>query len=102
MTETQTTTTHAIHFHVGWNMPGYLPECDVEMFETFEDAKRYLIGVMDNEGDYLFDIDRKDDADELSAEMQNLNLDNGPEWETIVGNTSWWIMPCVDDRESEY
>jgi hypothetical protein len=89
-----------MHFHAGHNTPGYLPEADVETFETFEDAKRYMIEYMDKEGDFFFDYEGsegKDLADELSGEMEDLNLDNGPEWGTIVGNVSYWINACDDD-----
>ena len=81
-------------------MLGYLPESDVATFATFEDAKQYMIDHMDREGDFYFDAgdpEGKDLADELSGDMEDLNLDNGPDWGTIVGNVSYWINACDDD-----
>lgn len=77
-------------------MVGYLPETDVETYTDWDSAKQSMIDYMEREGDFYFDSD--DDeykalADEISSEQQDLNLDNGPEWGTIVGNVSYWITP---------
>ena len=31
----------------GWNMPGYLPECDPERFESAGEAFKYLVETVD-------------------------------------------------------
>lgn len=90
-----------IHFHAGHNMPGYLPESDVYTFETFEGAKLSTIDDIDRYGDYLFDCERHDDADESSAIMQDLNLESGPEWGAYIGDLYYWISPCTDDCDME-
>lgn len=86
-----------MHYHAGHNMPGYLPESDVYRFDTFEEAKLSTIYDIDRYGDYLFDCERHDDADNSSAIMEDLNLDNGPEWSDIVGDIAYWINQCDDD-----
>lgn len=41
------------HFHVGSNMPGYLPESDVFCAETIQDAVEYLISELDRSQDLM-------------------------------------------------
>lgn len=41
------------HFHVGSNMPGYLPESDVFCAETVQDAVEYLISELDRSQDLM-------------------------------------------------
>lgn len=41
------------HFHVGSNMPGYLPESDVFCAETVQDAVEYLISELDRSQDSM-------------------------------------------------
>lgn len=93
------------HWHAGYNMVGYLPEMDPSYpFEDFEHAKRDMIGRLDNDGDFAFEYEGeegKDRADALSALMEDLNLDSGPEWGTIVGNISYWIVTCDEDECAE-
>lgn len=89
-----------MHFHAGYNMPGYLPEMEPATLETWEDAKAYMIFELDRTGDFEFDSgtpEGKDIADELSGEMEDLNLTSGPEWGTTVGNLAYWITPCTED-----
>lgn len=100
-----------MNYAVGHNMPGYLPESDVEIFTEWEDAKRYLIDIMERDADFYDDTARQDGNDEnderhdlaesLSSECEDLNLDNGPEWGTIVGNVSYWIMLTDEEPEEE-
>lgn len=97
----------------GFNMPGYLPESEPAGFATFEEAKAYIIGELDRHGDNAFDVgdslrdtdpdaarDLFDQADALSAAMEDLNLetrDHGrmgetSPWDTVVGNAAYWII----------
>ena len=88
------------HFHVGWNMPGYLPEMEPYKCETWEAAKALMIEEMDRIGDGLAygsdDAEDQEEANSLSCEMEDLNLDSGPEWGAIVRNTSYWISECSE------
>lgn len=114
-------TTMTTHYHAGRNMPGYMPEADVETFDTFEDAKRYTIGELDRAGDCIQSWGEEHDCDDIpcptygdecpwdiastySHTMEELNLSNGPEWGEILPTTgsphdlgvSYWINQCAD------
>lgn len=91
-----------MNYAVGHNMPGYLPESDVWITGDWESAKQYLIDEMDRTGDFFFDTDQEDEADALSAEMEDLNLDNGPEWcSSVIGNQVWWIQLTDEEPEED-
>jgi hypothetical protein len=94
-------TMSTIHYHAGHNMPGYLPESDVYTCGTFDEAKSIVIDDLDRYGDYLFECDRKDEADETCALMQDLNLENAPIWHGYVGDLVYWIEPCHDGCDME-
>lgn len=51
------------HFHIGSNMPGYLPEREVVCADNLADAIEYLVDELDLSQDQLMDPDG-DDADE--------------------------------------
>ena len=87
------------HWHAGWNMVGYLPEMDASYpFESFQATKSSMIDDLERACDHLDEVGYHDEANELSGEEQSLNLDNGPEWGTIVGNMSYWIVACVEEE----
>lgn len=89
---------------VGQNMVGYLPESEPYAYSSWEDAKAGLIWEVDRAGDHLCDGDEdmRAEADELSGEMEDLNLSNGPEWGTVVGYMSYWINYDPDVIPDEY
>jgi hypothetical protein len=97
------------HWHVGYNMPGYLPENDLHEvgYASHDQAKRALIDEMEHAGDALFNGDEKDAADELSGAMEDLNLIlEGEEWSTFpIANVVWYLQSstesftCDDDCE---
>ena len=103
------------YFAVGHNMPGYLPESEPWIYTTFGDAKTDLIGTMNNDADFLDDVARgphsgldaetkeryHTEAEELSAACEDLNLSNGPEWGTTIGNTSYWIVLTDEAPEDD-
>jgi hypothetical protein len=93
-------------------MPGYLPMADEPAtFESFADAKQYIIDELDRGGDDMFAAGETSDergvADEWSAVAEELNLTNGPEWDVYVPTSTsehdlglhWWIVQCADDCE---
>src|SRR5687767_6448963 len=45
-TDRSHTVTSTIHFHVGHNLAGYLPESDVTCFDSWADAVTYLAADM--------------------------------------------------------
>jgi hypothetical protein len=102
------------HVHVGWNMPGCLPDSEPATFATFNDAKAYLIGELlaaadsvatwgephachdvpcPNHGDHC--PDRL--ANELSLAAEDLNLASEPRWGEVVAGYAWWVEPCSKD-----
>lgn len=96
-----------IHFHAGSNTPGYLSEDDEPFaFADFGSAKSYVIEELDRAGDHIFDAGEDEDeraiADEYSAAMEELNLDNGPTWDVFLPTSTsehdlgrhWWIVQC--------
>lgn len=90
----------------GWNMPGYLPEMEPATFETFDEAKRFIIDGMLSQADNLDNLARNeyateedasfdhDEAESLSAAAEDLNL-TGPDlsdcWGETIVNTAYWI-----------
>lgn len=89
------------HYHVGHNMPGYLPESDVYICESFDQAKQVTIDDIDSYGDHLFDCERLDEADQASGAMEDLNLESGPDWGAYVGDLYYWIEGCSSDCDME-
>ncbi len=103
-----------LHYHVGHNTPGYLPESDVSYTEDAAQAKAILISDLDYAGDFYFDIgetpDERGIADEYSAAMEDLNLasvENG--WDVYLPTSTsehdlgchYWITACLEDCEDE-
>lgn len=94
------------HYHVGKNIPGYLPESDVDIASDADEAKRLLIAEIDSFGDSLFEIGEKDLADASSSEMQDLNLTDVTDGYSTTLRTSssehdlgmaFWINPCDEE-----
>ena len=57
-------------FYAAWNMPGYLPEMEVEEFDAFDEAKRFLIEELLVVADYS----TEDDAETLTHAAEDMNL----------------------------
>lgn len=49
-----------IRWVAGWNMPGYLPETDPELFTEWKDARAYLIETIDRFWTEDYDLTDKD------------------------------------------
>ncbi len=113
-------TTTALHFHAGWNLPGYLPENDVECFDSFADAKQYMIDSMLHQADNTTSWAEEHDCDDvpcptygdscpwqkaqdISNTAEELNLDNGPDWGAFAGDLGYWInvVPAEDCEYSQ-
>lgn len=88
-----------VHYHIGWNMPGYLPEMDPWMLTTAEDAKSSMIDAI------LFDAEHEadeDNAETLSALAEDLNLAKVEDgWDGWTDRLHYWIMPCEEECERE-
>lgn len=102
-----------VHFHAGYNQPGYLPENEPATFTTFADAKAWLLWELnlaaDNVGTWADEHDcddvpcptygddcPHDKANSLSLAAEDLNLNNGPEYGDTVAGTAYWITPCAE------
>lgn len=68
-------------------MPGYLPECEVPVFETQEDAKAYLRDEMEFDRDNCDDAEMMTNYDDTIADLD----ENIGEWECLVNNTVYWV-----------
>ena len=66
-----------------WNMPGCLPEMEPATFESFDEAKRFLIDEMKTQEDiYGCEGDSENDAEEFCHTAEDVNL---------------WSSPCCTD-----
>jgi hypothetical protein len=82
------------HFHIGANMPGYLPESEVVCTDNLADAIEYFINELDWSQDQLHDPDDYD-ADEygriesvkVSASDKNLHRQAYRELECFKAGT---------------
>lgn len=65
----------------GWNMPGYMPETEPAVFETFDQARNYIIEALDNviEGLYtgVLGDSNASEAERDAALDEEENLKNG-------------------------
>lgn len=91
----------------GYNMPGYLPEMEPAAFETFDEARRFIIDEMeraadacderarmDNDGSEeakAYEEADHDEAESLSSAAEDLNLASEGDWGITVGNCAYWI-----------
>lgn len=77
---------------VGWNMPGYMPDTEPYIHESWEAAKTDLIEELYRAAD-----DFDDDLDDVRyaeaiAEVEKAEPEKG--FCTHVGAYAWWIEPC--------
>jgi hypothetical protein len=75
-------------------MPGYLPETDPVEFETFADAKEYLLDTMNRFSDSDYDVmDEVTVAETWDGIIDDLTHAIGDEWGDITGDDrlSFWI-----------
>lgn len=60
----------------GFNQPGYLPESEPEEFESFDEAKRYIIDIIKTAEDDAATNDEEEMAEDLAALAEDVNLEN--------------------------
>lgn len=78
------------NFVAGFNMPGYLPESEPEFFESFDDAKRYLLNIMGDHADEYGEQGLEAFAEELEALRQDANLESKP-FTATCHNVAYWV-----------
>lgn len=76
----------------GSNNPGYLPQ-NVEEFDDFDSAKRYIIEEMERDADDFGEQGSEDMAEDISNAAEDVNLESGP-FEVLVRGIVYWV---VDD-----
>lgn len=123
MTNTETERPAGLHYHVGWNMPGYLPEMAPFTCESFVDARAYLMDELEVHADNRESWSGEHDCDDipcptygddcpwnvaqdtrvLADELDTLSVksDEGTGWSGYAGDLAYWIMPCTDDCDIE-
>ena len=77
----------------GVNLPGYMPDMEPSAFETFEDARDFLVWLLEEEVNFLADNeacdDEIDEIDQAACIVSHLKED---EFSAIIGRYSYWIM----------
>ena len=81
----------------GWNMPGYLPEMDVADFDTFDEAKQFIIDELLEQADQSGALDENDLADDFDEAAQDTNLETRPFSVGPLDQYLYW----VDEREDD-
>jgi hypothetical protein len=71
----------------GTNMPGYMPEEIPEVFETQDEAKRWVIQEIKRDED---DAETEEEAEELAHFAEEVNLERG-EFSRMMGNRVYWV-----------
>ncbi len=64
-------------FSAGWNVPGYLPECDVETFATRDDAAAYLADELERVADGWASLTPEEigaSAEELAEALESVDF----------------------------
>lgn len=62
-------------FVAGWNMPGYMPDCEPAAFATFDEAKRYIIAQLKIAEE---EAESEEEAETLATFAEDVNLESGP------------------------
>ena len=89
---------------VGWNMPGYLPDDEPQLFESFDEAREYLLDELERaKEDYLSDCTASDDAKRARIRAMYNDAITGVramertrEGFVRCGKYVWWIRPEID------
>lgn len=59
----------------GWNMPGYLPEIEPVEFDSFKEAKKYIVEELFRYMHELYDAGELDDGEAEQTEIEILILE---------------------------
>lgn len=71
----------------GWNMPGYMPDSEPAMFDTRDEAKRYIIAELKRAEE---DTESEDEAETLCHFAEEVNLQSG-EFSGQCGKWVYWV-----------
>lgn len=117
------------HYHVGWNLSGYLPEMDpyivgdietalTELYDEIEQVVDSLASIVDSLEDEDADpasVEEIQDAESLRNELGAIlgkdtedgvsDVDSYAQfgWDGTIRYVHYWIMPCpIDACETDY
>ncbi len=74
----------------GTNMCGYLCESEPVEFESFDDAKQYVIDEMKRDEDNEAEFGHESIAEELCAAAEDVNLEKD-EFTYIINGRAYWV-----------
>lgn len=77
----------SIMWIAGTNMPGYMPDNVPEEFETFDEAKRYIISLIKQAEE---EAETEGEAETLAAFAEDVNLENS-EFSGMCLNWVYWV-----------
>jgi len=84
-------------YTMGWNIPGYLPDMEVENHETFDHARKSML--LELEYAYRDNVG-PDSADPGYVDAAHaLDLTDKQEFTHNIGAYVWWIQPFVVDDD---
>lgn len=84
-------TDETVNFVAGWNMPGYLPEMEPAGFETFDEAKRFIIDELKSVEDSTAADGNETAAEEACSLAEDVNLESGPFTTGEVEGYVYWV-----------
>lgn len=86
------------HYHVGFNMPGYLPEAEPFTTFDFENARESMIADIER---HIDETEGDDGVDQRLAAIDDLREAKTGDWSYNVGDLAYWIAQCESDDQEE-
>lgn len=75
-----------MRYIAGTNQPGHMPDNTPDVFDDFDSAKRSIIGELKQRED---DAETEDEAEQLCAFAEDVNLQSGEFSATCCGWVYW-------------
>jgi hypothetical protein len=66
---------NTMNYTAGYNLPGCLPEMEPQRFDTFDEAKRFVIRELKQGEDTA---ENEDEAERFCHTAEDVNLESGP------------------------
>jgi len=76
-------------FIAGFNIPGYMPEAEPVEFDSFVDAKQYVIACIKHDENNVQD---ESDAETLCALAEDVNLESNAFTTQVVAGCVYWVV----------
>lgn len=83
------------HWVAGFNMPGYMPDNEPASFETWEEARDYIVQELDRACDETDSVSDGEDYAKAARHFEALTEETDQGW--TVGQYHWWITAA--DKE---